>query len=122
MVELALESHSTVLIDSYHTKDAEKKTYIAKCVEDIKKVCVCVCVLSMCSQLTPPPPSPPPQSQWVVSAFRQLHRLAKGFCRSGYGQKDEVTHAHMHVVICCFFCYTSSHDCYADSADSAPFM
>ena len=38
MVELALESHSTVLIDSYHTKDAEKKYYINKCVEDIKKV------------------------------------------------------------------------------------
>lgn len=40
MVELALESHSTVLIDSYHTKDAEKKSYISKCVEDIKKVSV----------------------------------------------------------------------------------
>lgn len=39
MVELALESHSTVLIDSYHTKDAEKKYYINKCVDDIKKVC-----------------------------------------------------------------------------------
>ena len=38
MVELALDSHSSILIDSYHTKDAEKKTYIAKCVEDIKKV------------------------------------------------------------------------------------
>lgn len=38
MVELALESHSTVLVDSYHTKDAEKKTYISKCVDDIKKV------------------------------------------------------------------------------------
>ena len=38
MVELALESHSTILIDSYHTKEAEKKSYINKCVEDIKKV------------------------------------------------------------------------------------
>ena len=38
MVELALDSHSSILIDSYHTKDTEKKTYIAKCVEDIKKV------------------------------------------------------------------------------------
>ena len=41
MVELALDSHSSILIDSYHTKDAEKKTYIAKCVEDIKKVHSC---------------------------------------------------------------------------------
>ena len=39
MVELALESHCTILIDSYHTKDAEKKSYIKKCVEDIQKVC-----------------------------------------------------------------------------------
>ena len=38
MVELALDSHCTVLIDSYHAKEAEKKGYIAKCVEDIKKV------------------------------------------------------------------------------------
>ena len=42
MVELALNSHSSILIDSYHTKDAEKKTYIAKCVEDIKKVILLV--------------------------------------------------------------------------------
>ena len=44
MVELALDSHSSILIDSYHTKDAEKKTYIAKCVEDIKKVSFCVVI------------------------------------------------------------------------------
>ena len=44
MVELALDSHSSILIDSYHTKDAEKKTYIAKCVEDIKKVSSCVVI------------------------------------------------------------------------------
>ena len=44
MVELALDAHSSILIDSYHTKDAEKKTYIAKCVEDIKKVINAQCV------------------------------------------------------------------------------
>ena len=38
MVELALEAHSSILIDSFHTKDTEKRTYISKCVEDIRKV------------------------------------------------------------------------------------
>ena len=38
MVDLALEAHSTILIDSYHTKEAEKRTYISKCVDDIRKV------------------------------------------------------------------------------------
>ncbi len=48
MVELALDSHSSILIDSYHTKDAEKKTYISKCVEDIKKVHFCHDPIYMC--------------------------------------------------------------------------
>jgi len=38
MVDLALEAHSSILIDSYHTKEMEKRTYISKCVEDIRKV------------------------------------------------------------------------------------
>ncbi len=38
MVELALESHSSILVESYHTKEAEKRTYMSKCVEDIRKV------------------------------------------------------------------------------------
>ena len=38
MVELALEAHSSILVESFHTKEAEKRTYISKCVEDIRKV------------------------------------------------------------------------------------
>ena len=38
MVELALNSHCTILIDSFHIKDSEKRAYLGKCVEDIKKV------------------------------------------------------------------------------------
>ena len=41
MVELALEAHSSILIESYHTKEAEKRTYINKCIEDIRKVRAC---------------------------------------------------------------------------------
>ena len=102
MVELALDSHSSILIDSYHTKDAEKKTYIAKCVEDIKKVqmylshlshvwmvqgrhrgCIMVWYRVIKYNLLP-------QGTWVVSALRQLHRFAKGFFRTGY-HKDQVS-------------------------------
>ena len=38
MLELALDAHSSILIESYHTKESERKTYINKCVEDIRKV------------------------------------------------------------------------------------
>lgn len=38
MVELALDAHSSILIESYHTKESERRTYISKCVEDIRKV------------------------------------------------------------------------------------
>ena len=38
MVELALDSHHSILIESFHTKDSDKRYYIGKCVEDIKKV------------------------------------------------------------------------------------
>ncbi|XP_019857623.1 PREDICTED: ubiquitin carboxyl-terminal hydrolase 24-like [Amphimedon queenslandica] len=65
MVELALDSHHSILIESFHTKDSDKRNYIGKCVEDIKKC------------------------QWVVSALLQLHRLAKGMFRSSYGHKDQ---------------------------------
>ena len=91
MVELALDSHSSILIDSYHTKDAEKKTYIAKCVEDIKKVCMWYRVVTCAwfgkgSLIIPFAP----QGTWVVSALRQLHRFAKGFFKTGY-HKDQVS-------------------------------
>ena len=54
MVELALDSHHSILIESFHTKDSDKRHYIGKCVEDIKKVkihveereggyCTCAC-------------------------------------------------------------------------------
>ena len=42
MIELALDAHSSILIESTSARESEKKAYIAKCVDDIKKVCVCV--------------------------------------------------------------------------------
>ena len=54
MIELALDAHSSILIESTSARDSEKKAYIAKCVDDIKKVLcarVRVCVVSffMCA-------------------------------------------------------------------------
>ncbi|CAI8010592.1 Ubiquitin carboxyl-terminal hydrolase 24, partial [Geodia barretti] len=65
MVELALDAHSSILIESYSTKEGERRTYIGKCVEDIRK------------------------GVWVVPGFKQLHRFAKGFYKTNYGQKDQ---------------------------------
>ena len=60
-VELALNSHYSILIDSYHTRDQERRLYIGKCADDIKKVtlnaitlcivlhvqpCACICLYS----------------------------------------------------------------------------
>ena len=38
MAGQALDAHCSILVDSTHSKDAERKVYIGKCVEDIKKV------------------------------------------------------------------------------------
>ena len=38
MAEQALDAHCSILVDSTHSKDVERKVYIGKCVEDIKKV------------------------------------------------------------------------------------
>ncbi len=39
-VELALNSHYSILIDSYHIRDQERRLYIGKCADDIKKVLI----------------------------------------------------------------------------------
>ena len=38
MLEEALEAHSAILSDSYFIKEQTRRQYIAKCLEDIKKV------------------------------------------------------------------------------------
>lgn len=38
MMELALDAHASILMDSSLTNEAEKRNYIEKCVKDIRKV------------------------------------------------------------------------------------
>ena len=38
LIELALEEHLAILNDSYIVKDQVKRSYVSKCVDDIKKV------------------------------------------------------------------------------------
>ena len=45
MAEQALDAHCSILVDSTHSKDAERKLYIGKCVEDIKKVKTTPCLV-----------------------------------------------------------------------------
>lgn len=38
LIQQALEEHLTILSDAYAVKEAIKRTYIIKCIEDIKRV------------------------------------------------------------------------------------
>lgn len=85
---MALDAHSSILIESYSMKESERRTYIGKCVDDIKKV-------GTSSPEKDEGFSEPvfyilSQGVWVVPGFRQLHRFAKGFYKTNYGQKDQV--------------------------------
>ncbi|XP_056118772.1 ubiquitin carboxyl-terminal hydrolase 24 isoform X3 [Rhinichthys klamathensis goyatoka] len=73
LVQQALEEHLTILSDAYAVKEAIKKNYIIKCIEDIKKS----------SQQTNP------QTVWVVPALRQLHEITRSFIKQTYQKQDK---------------------------------
>ncbi|XP_065183511.1 ubiquitin carboxyl-terminal hydrolase 24-like [Sycon ciliatum] len=64
IVEQALRSHSSVLVDSFNTKEQVRRKYAILCVEDIK------------------------HNTWVVPAFKQLLKILKAINRSHH-QKPE---------------------------------
>ncbi|TSK58130.1 Ubiquitin carboxyl-terminal hydrolase 24 [Bagarius yarrelli] len=73
LVQQALEEHLTILSDAYAVKETVKKSYIIKCIEDIKKS----------SQQSNP------QSVWVVPALRQLHEITRSFIKQTYQKQDK---------------------------------
>ncbi|XP_034559380.1 ubiquitin carboxyl-terminal hydrolase 24 isoform X4 [Notolabrus celidotus] len=73
LVQQALEEHLGILSDAYAVKETVKRSYIIKCIEDIKKA----------SQ-----PSSP-QSVWVVPALRQLHEITRSFIKQTYQKQDK---------------------------------
>nr|XP_033771654.1 ubiquitin carboxyl-terminal hydrolase 24 isoform X3 [Geotrypetes seraphini] len=72
LIQQALDEHLTILSDAYAVKEAIKKSYIIKCIEDIKKS----------SQHNP-------QVVWVVPALRQLHEITRSFIKQVYQKQDK---------------------------------
>ncbi|KAH0618572.1 hypothetical protein JD844_017919, partial [Phrynosoma platyrhinos] len=73
LIQQALEEHLTILSDAYAVKEAIKRSYIIKCIEDIKRS----------SQ------HHNPQFVWVVPALRQLHEITRSFIKQTYQKQDK---------------------------------
>ncbi|KAJ0032236.1 hypothetical protein NQD34_002317 [Periophthalmus magnuspinnatus] len=74
LVQQALEEHLGILSDAYAVKETVKRSYIIKCIEDIKKAS---------SQQSSP------QAVWVVPALRQLHEITRSFIKQTYQKQDK---------------------------------
>ncbi|MEE6495072.1 hypothetical protein FKM82_001943 [Ascaphus truei] len=73
LIQQALEEHLTILSDAYAVKETIKRSYIIKCIEDIKKS-------SHHNN---------PQVVWVVPALRQLHEITRSFNKQTYQKQDK---------------------------------
>ncbi|OCT84877.1 ubiquitin carboxyl-terminal hydrolase 24 [Xenopus laevis] len=73
LIQQALDEHLAILCDAYAVKETIKKSYIIKCIEDIKKS----------SQHNNP------QIVWVVPALRQLHEITRSFNKQTYQKQDK---------------------------------
>uniref|UniRef100_A0A8D0AJU7 Ubiquitin carboxyl-terminal hydrolase 24 n=1 Tax=Sander lucioperca TaxID=283035 RepID=A0A8D0AJU7_SANLU len=84
LVQQALEEHLGILSDAYAVKETVKRSYIIKCIEDIKKVRrVCHSLGFHWSQQSSP------QAVWVVPALRQLHEITRSFIKQTYQKQDK---------------------------------
>uniref|UniRef100_A0A8C5CHF3 Ubiquitin specific peptidase 24 n=1 Tax=Gadus morhua TaxID=8049 RepID=A0A8C5CHF3_GADMO len=77
LVQQASEEHLGILSDAYAVKETIKRSYIIKCIEDIKKVTVDASQQSS------------PQAVWVVPALRQLHEITRSFIKQTYQKQDK---------------------------------
>ncbi|XP_053549190.1 ubiquitin carboxyl-terminal hydrolase 24 [Bombina bombina] len=73
LIQQALEEHLTILSDAYAVKETVKRSYIIKCIDDIKKS-------SQHSNA---------QVVWVVPALRQLHEITRSFSKQTYQKQDK---------------------------------
>uniref|UniRef100_A0A3B4YJE4 Ubiquitin carboxyl-terminal hydrolase 24 n=1 Tax=Seriola lalandi dorsalis TaxID=1841481 RepID=A0A3B4YJE4_SERLL len=86
LVQQALEEHLGILSDAYAVKETVKRSYIIKCIEDIKKVrhtSTRRSVYFYASQQSSP------QAVWVVPALRQLHEITRSFIKQTYQKQDK---------------------------------
>uniref|UniRef100_A0A3B3YMA8 Ubiquitin carboxyl-terminal hydrolase 24 n=1 Tax=Poecilia mexicana TaxID=48701 RepID=A0A3B3YMA8_9TELE len=80
LVQQALEEHLGILSDAYAVKETVKRSYIIKCIEDIKKVRHGWFFHTRQST---------PQTVWVVPALRQLHEITRSFIKQTYQKQDK---------------------------------
>uniref|UniRef100_A0AAQ5WX41 ubiquitinyl hydrolase 1 n=1 Tax=Amphiprion ocellaris TaxID=80972 RepID=A0AAQ5WX41_AMPOC len=78
LVQQALEEHLGILSDAYAVKETVKRSYIIKCIEDIKK-----------GLFIKQHKNSSPQSVWVVPALRQLHEITRSFIKQTYQKQDK---------------------------------
>uniref|UniRef100_A0A8C3LWG7 Ubiquitin specific peptidase 24 n=1 Tax=Chrysolophus pictus TaxID=9089 RepID=A0A8C3LWG7_CHRPC len=84
LIQQALEEHLTILSDAYAVKEAIKRSYIIKCIEDIKRVGLLFYLLQNESSQ-----HNNPQFVWVVPALRQLHEITRSFIKQTYQKQDK---------------------------------
>nr|XP_025960692.1 ubiquitin carboxyl-terminal hydrolase 24 [Dromaius novaehollandiae] len=88
LIQQALEEHLTILSDAYAVKEAIKRSYIIKCIEDIKrKMKPSRNVMS--SSYNESSQHNNPQFVWVVPALRQLHEITRSFIKQTYQKQDK---------------------------------
>ncbi|XP_034036320.1 ubiquitin carboxyl-terminal hydrolase 24 isoform X2 [Thalassophryne amazonica] len=103
LVQQALEEHLGILSDAYAVKETVKRSYIIKCIEDIKKTRIqeeCksdsqILFLTgswgkrKASTLEKASQQSSPQAVWVVPALRQLHEITRSFNKQTYQKQDK---------------------------------
>uniref|UniRef100_A0A8U8BN81 Ubiquitin carboxyl-terminal hydrolase 24 n=1 Tax=Geospiza parvula TaxID=87175 RepID=A0A8U8BN81_GEOPR len=87
LIQQALEEHLTILSDAYAVKEAIKRSYIIKCIEDIKRVGLLFCLFQ--NEILSSLDHNNPQFVWVVPALRQLHEITRSFIKQTYQKQDK---------------------------------
>ncbi|CAL8307093.1 unnamed protein product [Lota lota] len=91
LVQQASEEHLGILSDAYAVKETIKRSYIIKCIEDIKKPTNRGEMLDHKRDLIGHRASQQssPQAVWVVPALRQLHEITRSFIKQTYQKQDK---------------------------------
>ncbi|XP_061594074.1 ubiquitin carboxyl-terminal hydrolase 24 isoform X3 [Cololabis saira] len=104
LVQQALEEHLGILSDAYAVKETVKRSYIIKCIEDIKKnhsqednkgsdtqisFHIGTWGKKKSNSLAKASQPSSPQAIWVVPALRQLHEITRSFIKQTYQKQDK---------------------------------
>uniref|UniRef100_A0A7N6AT44 ubiquitinyl hydrolase 1 n=1 Tax=Anabas testudineus TaxID=64144 RepID=A0A7N6AT44_ANATE len=104
LVQQALEEHLGILSDAYAVKETVKRSYVIKCIEDIKKThtqeeskgsdtqssfLTGTWGKKKANSLVKASQQSSPQTVWVVPALRQLHEITRSFIKQTYQKQDK---------------------------------